>query len=51
MNRLITTALIETDCFMDYSEFADFACMERFNLYVFNEVAEYFGDGHIARLW
>lgn len=51
INRRITAAHIETDCFIDYSDFYDFARLERLYLYVSDPNVDYFDDRYVANLW
>lgn len=51
INSRITAAHIETDCFIDYSDFYDFARLERLYLYVSNPNVDYFDDRDVANLW
>lgn len=51
INSRITAAHIETDCFIDYSNFYEFARLERLYLYVSNQNVDYFDDTDVANLW
>lgn len=51
INSRITAAHIETDCFIDYSNFYEFARLERLYLYVSDPNADYFDDSDVANLW
>ena len=51
INSRITAALIETDSFIDYSDFYEFARLERLYLYVSNHNVDYFEDRDVANLW
>lgn len=51
INSRITAAHIETDCFIDYSAFYEFARLERLYLYVSNQNVDYFDDRDVANLW
>lgn len=51
INSRITAAHIETDCFIDYSDFYEFARLERLYLYVSNPNVDCFDDRDVANLW
>lgn len=51
INSHITAAHIETDCFIDYSDFYEFECLERLYLYVSDPNVDYFDDRGVANLW
>ncbi|KJY87701.1 hypothetical protein CWB89_10235 [Pseudoalteromonas piscicida] len=51
INSRITAAHIETDCFIDYSDFYDFSRLERLYLYVSNPNVDCFDDRDVANLW